>query len=262
MLVRSFARSLVRSFARSLVLLSAVVLAPPALAQRMVDCHWQLSLDNGTTWQTGSIVAPQSQASVWVRAVTTLRESGVAVPSGSVPNLTYALMEGWSTTAAPNADVVTGVSRITPAVPVAVLPSPRPLSLQSAVSRRVDNVLFVDRITDTLPPGQGLGIAIDNFPGGQGQVHGIANPLPIFLMSIGLDGTVGDRVLSGAFVSGSRFSIPVPAGHVLAGNPGAPSTWTAAPVTQFPVTLTIVPSPGGAAVVVGGVMLALRRRRG
>ncbi len=253
---------LVRLLARSLVLVGVVMISAPAMAQRSVDCEWQVSLDSGATWQTGSIVASQSQGSVWVRAVTTVRENGVAVPSGSVPNLTYALMEGWSTTAAPNGDVVTGVSRITPAVPVAVLPSPRPLSLQSAVSRRVSNVLFVDRITDTLPPGQGLGIAIDNFPGGQGQVPGMANPLPIFSMSVGLDGTAGDRVFSGAFVSSSRFSIAVPTGHVLTGNPGAPSTWTAAPVTQFPVTLTIIPAPASAAMVVaGGLMLALRRRR-
>lgn len=252
----------VRWFARSFVLVSAGVFVAPTFAQTTVDCQWQVSLDSGATWQTGNVVAPQSQTSVWVRAVTTVRVNGVPVPSGSAPNVTFAFMEGWSTTAAPNADVVTGVSRITPAIPTAFLPPPIPPSSLAAVSRRAGNVLFVDLVSDTSPPGQGFGIPIDNFPGGQGQVHGMANPLPIFLMSIGLDGTVGDRMFSGAFVSGSRFSIPVPAGHVLTGNPGATSTWTAAPVTQFPVTLTIVPSPGGAAVVVGGVVVALRRRRG
>ncbi len=232
-----------------------------AMGQRTVDCEWQVSLDSGATWQVGSVSAPQSQGSVWVRVVTTVRENGVAVPSGSQPHLTYALMEGWSTTAASNGDVVTGLSRLTPAVPTAFLPAPRPLLSQSAASRRFDNLLVADFRFDTSPPGQGVAISIDNMPGGQGQTPGYENPLPIFLMSIGLDGTAGDRVFSGAFVSGTRFSIAVPAGHILTGVPGSSSTWTAAPVTQFPVTLTIVPSPGGAAVVMGGVMVALRRRR-
>jgi hypothetical protein len=170
-------------------------------------------------------------------------------------------MEGWSTTAASNGDVVTGLSRLTPAVPTAFLPAPRPLLSQSAASRRFDNLLVADFRFDTSPPGQGVGISIDNMPGGQGQTPGYENPLPIFLMSIGLDGSTGDRVFSGAFVSGTRFSIAVPEGHVLTGAPGSSSTWTAAPVTQIPVTLTIVPSPGGAVVAAGGLILALRRRR-
>jgi hypothetical protein len=53
-----------------------------AMGQTTLDCQWQVSLDNGATWQTGNILAPQSQGSVWVRAVTTVRENGMPVPSG------------------------------------------------------------------------------------------------------------------------------------------------------------------------------------
>ncbi len=231
-----------------------------ASAQTTVFCDWQLSLDNGTTWQAGNVSAPPTQSSVWVRAVTTVRDNGVPVPSGIAPNFLAAAIEGWSLTAAPTNDQVVGISVLTPSVPAAALSAP--FAQASLMSRRFGSLLIADRRGDTSPPGEGLGIGIRNLAGGAGQVPATTNPLPIFVMSVALDGSFGDRVFSGAFVGFTDFSFIAPSNSVAVGNPFlASSTWQVAPVTQTPVTLTIIPSPGAATCAIAGAMFAVRRRR-
>ncbi len=230
------------------------------MAQPTVSCEWQVSLDQGASWQSGSVTAPPSQGSVWVRAVTTVRVNGVPVVSGSMPNFTVAQIEGWSQTASATNDSVVGFSVITPTTTGAILPTPGPRS--DLQSRRLGNLLIADRRNDTMPPGQGAGLLIQNVVGSVGQNPSLANPLAVFVMDVSLDGSAGDRVFSGAFVGMTYFGFVIPPGSVAVGNTSLVlSTWQAAPVTHVPVTLTVIPTPATTSLAVAGTLLALRRRR-
>jgi hypothetical protein len=177
-----------------------------------------------------------------------------------MPNFTVAQIEGWSQTASATSDSVVGFSVVTPTTTGAILPAPGPRS--DLQSRRIGSLLFADRRNDTAAPGQGAGLLIQNVVGSVGQNPSFANPLAVFVMHVALDGSAGDRVFSGAFVGMNYFGFVIPSGSVAVGSPFLDlSTWQAAPVTQSPVTLTIIPTPATVSLALAGTLLALRRHR-
>ncbi len=226
-----------------------------AMAQTGHFALWEVSLDNGSTWAAGQVSAPATQASALVRLRWQHLTNGVVTPVAQrVSTFDAGAFEAYVTTATVTADTATGFQRMV-LIPAA-FPRLGPTTLIGA--RRVNNVLALDFVNDSTPLGGGLGIPVSN------RANGIAVPssqqdIALMQYTLQLDGSAGDRVLSGMFV-------PFNTGHSFTLQPNQISvagttSFFAADITHLPTTLTIVPSPGGAAVVVGGVMVALRRRR-
>lgn len=226
-----------------------------AVAQTGHFALWEVSLDNGSTWATGQVSAPATQASALVRLRWQHRTNGVVTPVAQrVTTFDAGAFEAYVTTSAVTADTATGFRRMVLIPPANTLLGPTTL----IGARRFGNILGLDFVSDSSPLGGGSGIPVSN------RANGIAVPSPeqdIALMqyTLQLDGSAGDRVLSGLFV-------PFNTGHSFTLQPNQISvagttSFFAADITHLPTTLTIVPSPGGAVVAAGGLILALRRRR-
>lgn len=239
-------------------MLSMVVVAAAsagAMGQTTVDCQWQVSLDNGATWQTGSVSAPQSQGSVLVRARATVLDNGVPFLDQTRARFAEGAMEAYVTSATIRLDQAGSVRVLVPALPATLGLTPFSVSQHGTT-------LKIDRFPDVGPPGQGAYLLTRNVATSTGGTPSKANPLTILQYQLTLDGSLGDRVMNGGF-----FAFSGTGGWVIGANqvavypPSGPETVSAAQVNQSAVTLTIIPAPASTAAVVGGVMLALRRRR-
>lgn len=201
---------------------------------------WQLSLDDGVTWQTGVVEAPQTQQRVHVRAVAAWDnfDTGWAYAS-------TAFDATW-TSAGPGGlgDSAGEMMHIEPFT----------VSFQTLRASRFGQVVKIDDSRDTQPPGMGANwVANGQYDSGFGQPFSSANPVAVFRYSMTLDGSLGERTASAVFLN--------------RGAPGRfmtlflrPGTGSNRPLTtQVSATLRVIPSPGTLALL-GALVFAPRRR--
>lgn len=222
--------------------LGVSMLASAALGQTVlpVTSSWQISLDNGATWQGGTVQAPQSQTSVKVRNFVTWGDGVTLHPFGSA-NFDGVVQ---SLDGAGMGDSVSNIRGVFWGI------------FQAPVSniqgrRWAPDTIKIDPIGDTRAPGVFPFVSLGPGPGG-----GPFGPLSIFEYDLALDGTAGSRLITAAWQINSQNQPNLQVG--LVGDPG-PYAWQ---VTLQDATLVVVPSPAGLAVlgVASGVLL--RRRRG
>lgn len=137
---------------------------------------------------------------------------------------------------------------------------------QTLVSRRFGNVLKVDDISDTLPPGEGAG-HWGIFNGGHATgPYTYANPLLGAIdFDLWLDGTEGDRVVSAWWRGWSDYfpDIPDMGPAILMLNRDLVDWDFIYPdLTVNDLTIRVIPAPGVVALLCGACAFAgVRRRR-
>lgn len=223
-------------------LTGVVLLAPMASGQTVVPVtsSWQISLDNGATWQGGTVLAPQGQTSVKVRNFVTWGDGVTLHPFGG------AAFDGVvrSLQGAGLGDSVTNIRGIFDGIF-----QPAPSFIQGV--RWAPDVIKIDPLADVNAPGQFPYVGL-----GSGFTSGALGPLSIFEYDLMLDGSTGSRQITAAWrVSSQNQPYLIVS---LVGNPG-PYAWQ---VTLQEATLVVVPSPAGLALVgvASGVLLRRRRR--
>jgi hypothetical protein len=200
--------------------------------------EWQISADGGQTWQAGDVVVSTSQQFVSVRAfVGWSSDAGFAFASAQF-------------------DVTVRGSNSVDAADVVVTSA----MSQTIVSQRFGDVLKIDDIRDTLPPGQGQrGV----WPGQLTPEFGppeftTANPVMVFTFRLSFDGTLGRRDVTSLFIaptvgnSVDRFLRTYTA-------TGVPNNNNLPLMTYAAASVTVIPAP--AAGLMFGVLAVSRRRR-
>jgi hypothetical protein len=224
-------------------------------AQTTAQATWQLSLDNGATWQVGSVVAPQSQGAVLVRMSVTVLDGSQAT-SGTSVHFSAANLESYVTTTAQTVDTMSSPLAHQVSSPGNPFLRPGPFA-----GRRVGNILALDRRNDSTPLGNAPAVFVLN-EGTSSEGSRTFNPLTLLQYQLNLDGTLGDRSFSSLFLP-----IVTPAASIGQHQVGVFDYRSGAlvarvvDVTQTPATLTVIPAPGSAVVMVGAAVLAARRRR-
>jgi hypothetical protein len=233
----------------------ALGLVFPSTAQTTAGITWQLSLDNGTTWQNGEVIAPQSQSSVLVRAQVTIFDNGVPFLDSSRARFAQARAEAYVRSPVPRTDTVEGLVILQPGVPANLFNSTFSLSQHG-------DLFKIDAFGDTQAPGMFLGHRIDNIVTPVGSTPNRTNPLNILRYQLNLDGTTGDRTFDGGFLAfTSSSSVSAGIDQVLVYPSSGSLTTSAANITQTPATLTIIPTPTTLALFTISSLFATRRRR-
>lgn len=219
-----------------------IVMTTSVLAQVPGAMTWQVSLDDGATWQGGDVAVSPSQTSVRVR----LLASWDAGLGGTSPPVWFwfTLLDPYVADVGLN-DAMSEVRRRTADGYSLLGPSLGP--------QRVGSVLKLDSVTDTALPGAGPGWFSISQGSGITGVFTYGNPIEILTYRLSLDGSLGTRTVSGVWA-------PNPSAG------GAPqvrlSTGESVQAT-FHDARIIVPAPGaaglGAAACLG--LIAARRRR-
>jgi hypothetical protein len=239
----------------SLFSVSCVVLPTICLAQTTAQVAWQLSLDNGTTWQSGNLVAPQSQASVLVQAQVTVFDNGVPFLSQARERFAEAAMEAYVRSPLLRSDSVTSVQTLQSGLPARLFNAP------FATSQHGD-IFKIDNVGDTSSPGQGTFLSTRNIVNATGSTTVRTNPLVILQYRLQLDGLEGDRTFDGGFLAFTGVTRGVAGANQLLAYP-ATGALTTSPinVTQTPTTLTIIHTPTTLAIFTISSLFATRRRR-
>ena len=236
-------------------LCSITLTASAALAQTTANVTWQLSLDNGTTWQSGNLVAPQAQASVLVQAQVTVFDNGVPFLSQARERFAEAAMEAYVRSPLLRSDFVSSVQTLQSGLPARLLNAP------FATSQHGD-IFKIDNVGDTSSPGQGTFLSTRNIVNATGSTTVRTNPLVILQYRLQLDGLEGDRTFDGGFLAFTGFTRGVAGTNQLLAYP-ATGGLTTSPidVTQVPATLTVIPTPTTLTLFTIGSLFATRRRR-
>ena len=228
--------------------LGVAMLASAALGQTFtlpVTSTWQISTNNGTTWNSGETQVPLNTSSVRVRMVVSWTPP-VPDPDGY---LAYASFDGYvrGLNGAGNADSVAAINLL-----FAGVYQPAPTALSLAGRRVASDLLKIDR-GDALPLGQGTVVSVGNSASLGNAIYG--TPITVFDYRLNLDGSAGSRELGLVYAAvqfPTMVSTSLPAGF----------TTIVTQATTQPATLVVVPSPGGLAVlgVASGVLQRRRRR--
>jgi hypothetical protein len=243
---------------KSITCLASLIIAcafEPALAQAGNFARWEVSLDNGNSWQQGAVSAPQSQASVLVRMRWQHLTNGSVTPQEQYTNIfDAASFEAYSTTAMPTTDTASNLLQM-------ALVQTGVTQLRSTpliTSRRVGSVLAIDRTSDNAPLGGNLGVFVNNYNNGIFNAT-TRQDIPLLQYTLNLDGSSGDRVLSGLFIpfnTGHSFTLGFD--QISVANR---VEFIAADITHLPTTLTIIPTPTTLAIFTITSLFATRRRR-
>lgn len=235
---------------------SAIVVASFAVvasAQPVITAStvWEVSLDNGASWQGGVVNAPTSQASALVRlrvgwTVTNPPPGSMFYHSMLVDSVAQSLGAGGL------GDTITNPMEL------ATGSSGTSLVVSSSVGKRIGSLLKLDPGW----PNLSLPAADAQWMNPRNLLLGIPgffptfdNPVTVIQYQLNLDGTQGARELYGVFFR------PEQALAFRVYNPGFPDAGTfTAPLQQFPATL-IVPAPGVGVLALGALAFAARRRR-
>lgn len=229
-----------------------------ALAQTTAQAHWQISTDNGSTWRTGHVTVPQTQASVLVQAVVTVYDQGVPFLSQTRARFAQAAIEGYIQSDTVRSDQVSTVRLLRTGLPASLQTTAFSVSQHGLV-------LKLDAFNDFSPPGQSAALSARNTVTPIGSIPSTVNPIPILQYRLSLDGSAGDRVFTGGFLAFTGFitdpTLSVAAGQIAVYPPSGPEAAFAADMVQSSATLTVVPSPGCACMLAALGALAARRRR-
>jgi hypothetical protein len=229
----------------TLSLLVFAATASSALAQAFtlpVTSTWQISTDNGTTWNSGSTTVPQSTSSVRVRM-----QIGWTPPAPDP--FAYVVSAGFDgyvrgVGGAGPADAVTNINMLENG-----FFAPARAAIQG---RRVTSELVKIDPGDNLALGLGTVVVVGNSPATGGVVFG--TPLVVFDYRLQLDGSPGERELGLVY-----SAVPQPMRIATGTDPSG--FFTVQPLTQ-PATLLVVPSPAGLVLAGLSGMWLSRRRRG
>ncbi len=210
-----------------------------------VTSTWQISTNNGATWNSGETQVPLNTSSVRVRMVVSWTPP-VLDPNAYLIGTTFdGYVRGLS--GAGTADTVSSISLLSLGVY-----QPAPASLDIAGRRVSADLIKIDR-GDALPLGQGTVISVGNAPVFGSVVLG--TPVTVFDYALNLDGSAGSRevgLVYAAVPSPVRVSTLLPTGF----------TSISTQASTQPATLVVVPTPASLALVgVASGMLLLRRRR-
>lgn len=199
---------------------------------------WRASLDGGQSWATSLVEAPQSQASVIIQAL-------VAFPAEPTRYLGIVALDG----------TISGVGGAGPLDTVSDIFRGALYNVPQAAALRFGNVIKVDFIWDTQPPGEGPWWFFIGQPApGLGAVL-FDNPLFVMQYTLNLDGSPGDREIGGVW----RRFVQFPDGdYAYTHSFLQPDVITAHPLTHEPLTIHVLPAPGAWALG----LAALTRRRG
>lgn len=132
--------------------------------------------------------------------------------------------------------------------------------VQTLVATRFGNLIKIDDVRDTLPPGEGSRhIIILQLAEEPWNKHfSRDNPLELFRFTMALDGTLGERTVTQVF---RHWEVPDHERRFLitylhpAGGNNYPDS------AAHSLRINVVPAPGAAGLAVAGAVLALRRRR-
>lgn len=226
--------------------LSLALTAKCAFAQSGTGLfQWQVSADNGATWQSGNLQVSESQPSVRVRANVSWNAPGIAFAIAGLDVVVEGL-EG-----AGSADSITNILR--PPTFLDGTPTNR-VSVQ-----RFGNLLKIDDSRDTSPPGTGPSTLwlIQTF----NEISlNRDNPITILEYTLILDGSLGTRRLSEIFfttTNGYRDNI-----NRLFDVYTSRFTYNMPTSTRLGASVTVIPAPGASFFAAfGTVMIAARRRR-
>jgi hypothetical protein len=236
-------------------MLPAFGFAQPAAT---VTARWQLSADNGATWTYDALTVQQSQSSVMARMWLDTVATGFA--PGRRPTLEAELMElHWTSIAGAGITDTIDDSAVRAFFYNGFVSG---LSTRPAQSTRWSSILkTAPRVVgvEPRPPGQGPGFTLNNIPAGFGDLPIDDNPLLVFEYRVQLDGSIGMRTVDALWLAGSV----VGPGQVIVAQYPAVSTPSrvVANVTSIPATLTVIPAPASAGLVVAAGLFAARRRR-
>ncbi len=234
-----------RARAVSAAVMGGAVLASAARGQVFtlpVTSTWQISTNNGASWNSGETQVPLSTSSVRVRMVVSWTPPVV----DPLTRLVAVTFDGYvrGLNGAGAADSVTSLAMLQNG---AVQAAPSTI----VAARVATDLIKIDR-GDSLPLGEGGLVQVVNSPL-TGALYG--TPVTGFEYRLQLDGSSGARELG--LVHGI---IAAPVGVATALPPGFTSLSFQALTER--ATLVVVPSPAGLAVlgVASGVLLRRRRR--
>jgi len=206
-----------------------------------ITSTWQVSTDNGTSWNSGTSQVPQTQANVRLR----MQISWSSPTPNASEWLNGASFDGYvrGMSGAGSTDGVTNIS-------LRENGTFQRASVPLAGRRVAADLIKIDR-GDTLPLGQGTIVNVGNAPVTGGIVFG--TPVTVFEYQLDLDGSIGSREAGLVYRAGSPVS-------VVTTPPVGFTSFNFIALTQ-PATIVVVPAPTALALAgVGGVVL-LRRRR-
>jgi hypothetical protein len=209
-----------------------------------VTSTWQISTNNGATWNSGETQVPLSTSSVRVRMVVSWTPP-VVDPNAYLIGTTF---DGYvrGLNGAGTADTVSAISLLSLGIYQSA-----PAGLDIAGRRVGADLIKIDR-GDALPLGQGTVISVGNAPAFGSVVFG--TPVTVFDYLLNLDGSAGSREVGLVYAA---VPSPVRVSTLL---PGGFTTISTQALTQ-PATLVVVPSPAGLAVLGVASSVLMRRRR-
>jgi hypothetical protein len=213
---------------------------------------WQLSTDEGSTWQGGRVEVPLSTTGIRVRLLASWSaDAGYAFAGTQFDAVITGLNAGGNDT---------------------VLNPSRPFTFdsgaqQTIVSTRFGNQIKIDDSRDTNPPGVGVrgvfpGQRPENFAEGRFTA---GQPVSIFEYTLRLDGTPGTRRIDGEPITGPIgfpcwsvriYTSPIGAQIALNGGPSCDRN----SLTYAPASLVIIPTPATATLLAVAVVAHSRRR--
>ncbi len=231
----------------SFVLVTICVMSSPLQAQTLalpVTSTWQISTNNGTTWNSGETQVPLNTSSVRVRMVVSWTPP-VLDPNGYLVAASFdGFVRGLGGAGA--GDSVSAISMLFDGAF-----QPAPSSLNIAGRRVATDLVKIDR-GDSQPLGQGTVVVVGNSPAFGTVTFG--TPITVFDYRLNLDGSAGSREVGLVYAA-----VQSPIGVATLPPPGFTSISTQA-FTQA-ATLVVVPSPTGLALVGVASGVLLRRRR-
>lgn len=226
----------------ALALLAAAGAASAALGQVGTGLfEWQVSADGGLTWNPGLTEVLPTQDFVLLRARASWSSDG-----------------GMYMFAGAQFDAVVSTPGEGDFVANPLRPYPVNSTNQTLVVTRFGNQIKVDDSRDTLPPGEGnRGVFPSQLVDAFGGPYNRDNPITIFLMTLVLDGTPGDRDIRALFVAPTGGNTVDRFMRIYTSELGAQNSPLS---THAGATVRVVPAPGA---LIFGVLAAssLRRRR-
>ncbi len=207
-----------------------------AQSPMLVTTSWEVSADNGQSWQAGVVQVPQSQQSVLVRHVVTWGTPGQGdyLRNGLV---------------VPRIVSVGGIGAEDAASDVSVRQPTGIIPVPTGMGRRFSPGELLVTGSVSPPPTGALSFAAHDAILG---TTFFANPVDVVRFRLTLDGSAGERIISDWVTNNPTYRV------VSAATPG-PYTYT---IVYGTTTLIVVPSPAGLAVLGVASGMLRRRRRG
>jgi hypothetical protein len=212
--------------------------------------RWEASLDDGATWQRGSIDVPREQASLQIR--------GVAEWFGQAIGGRFALagFDGtWtSPTSAGRGDTADSFVHIDYSMTEYPIGGP---PVEQISGQRQGDTLKIDDSRDTFAPGLGPR-SIAYFQDFNFGIPNTANPMALFQFRLTLDGSVGERTMDAAFRASTSFPGMNPTDRFLVLRSGA--SYFLPLMTRESLRVNVIPAPGGPLCAFALAALFHRRR--